>query len=122
MSNFCFTQDYSLSNTKDSSYLIIPYNVATQIALDLNRKDLLEKLYDQSLVEINYLKDINNKQNMTILKLNENISGYEESETLLKNVNIKLEKDNKKLNTKNKIITYVGGGIVAVLVTLLIIK
>ena len=120
---------FNLTLFSQTNSVVIPYEVGIKILLDLNRKDELELLYKNQLLEITKLGGLIQKKDTLISNQVEIINTYEKTILINDNYTKTLERENHKLNETNtklintrKVTNIIGGSIIAVLVTLLIIK
>lgn len=114
---------------KDTTHICLPYIVAKQILLDLNRLDQLTEVFKLTEIE---LKETQNKvdyQDSIIVTMELKKDNYElqikkeqEKFAIVEEQNEGLRKDIKKLKTKNTIIEIVGGAIIGGLTYIIIFK
>jgi hypothetical protein len=116
-------------NIKDTSEMCIPYSVAQKMLLELTDYDMLKelsKLDKKEITELNnkvvLLEKVNNTwvekdslNNQIIVKTEEKVEIYKEENTGLR-------KENKRLKTKNTLITIISGAIIAPLTYISIFK
>lgn len=110
-------------------YVSIPQDVAVKIMLDLNRKDELEELYSNQLLEIKELGRLSriqdsliNDRKLVIKSLEQTIELKDMNIKKLEDDNKQLKADNHTLKTKNKFILGGSGIIIAGLIILSILK
>lgn len=116
-------------NIKDTSEICIPYNVAQKMLLDLNDYDRLKelsKLDKKEIFELNNKIIFLEKVNATWVEKDslstQIISKTEEKVEIYKEENKNLNKEIKRLKTKNTLFNIVSGAIIAPLTYLLIFK
>jgi hypothetical protein len=114
---------------KDTTQICLPYIVAKQILLDLNRLDQLTEVLNLTEIELRETQNKVNIQDSIIvtMKLKEDnyklqIKKEQEKYIIVEGQNEGLRKDIKKLKTKNTIIEIVGGAIIGGLTYILIFK
>lgn len=126
---FLFFGFFSQKNTLDTSQMCIPYSVAKQILVDLNNYDKLQKEVKTYLEEVYQLETkiiILQKENNFWEKkdqLNkEIISEKNKSIEIIKEENKNLNKENKRIKTKNTIYNIISAVIIAPLTYYVIFK
>ena len=135
MKNFIITLLFlvpllSFGQTKvDTTIIHIPYSVAKQIALDLNKLDsiiAISKLTDKELketqkkvvVQDSIINTMELKEDNYLLQIKKEGEKY----TIVDDQNKDLRTDIKKLKTKNTIIEIVGGAIIGALTYIVLFK
>jgi hypothetical protein len=120
----------SFGQTKvDTTIIYIPYSVAKQIALDLNKLDsitAISKLTDKELketqkkvvVQDSIINTMELKEDNYLLQIKKEGEKY----TIVDDQNKDLRTDIKKLKTKNTIIEIVGGAIIGALTYITLFK
>jgi hypothetical protein len=113
----------------DTSEMCIPYGVAQKMLLELNDYDRLKQisvLDRKEIIELNnkiiFLDKINNTWVEKDSLNKEIIVKTEEKVEIYKVDNENLRKDNKRLKTKNTLITIISGAIIAPLTYISIFK
>lgn len=113
----------------DTSEMCIPYSVAQKMLLELNDYDRLKQisvLDRKEIIELNnkiiFLDKINNTWVEKDSLNKEIIVKTEEKVEIYKVDNENLRKDNKRLKTKNTLITIISGAIIAPLTYISIFK
>ena len=114
---------------KDTSEMCIPFSVAQKMLIDLNDYDRLKelsKLDGREIIELNnkitYLNKVNQTWSEKDSLSNEIIIKTEEKVEIYKKENEDLNKENKKLKTKNTIYNIISGAIIAPLTYLVLFK
>jgi hypothetical protein len=114
---------------KDTSEMCIPFSVAQKMLIDLNDYDRLKelsKLDGREIIELNnkitYLNKVNQTWSEKDSISNEIIIKTEEKVEIYKKENEDLNKENKKLKTKNTIYNIISGAIIAPLTYLVLFK
>ena len=113
----------------DTTIIYIPYSVAKQIALDLNKLDsitAISKLTDKELketqkkvvVQDSIINTMELKEDNYLLQIKKEGEKY----TIVDDQNKDLRTDIKKLKTKNTIIEIVGGAIIGALTYIVLFK
>ena len=124
-----FTYEAQVKKPVDTAQICIPYDVAQKMLLDLNEYDKLRelsKLDKKEITELNNKIVLLEKTNNTwvekdslngqiILQTEEKVKIYQEE-------NKNLNKENKRLKTKNTLFNIISAVIIAPLTYLLIIK
>lgn len=113
----------------DTTQICIPYDVAQKMLLDLNDYDRLKelsKLDKKEITELNNKIVLLEKTNKTWVEKdslsNQIITQTEEKVKIYKEENENLNKEMKRLKTKNTLFNIVSGAIIAPLTYLLIFK
>lgn len=113
----------------DTTQICIPYDVAQKMLLDLNDYDRLKelsKLDKKEITELNNKIVLLEKTNETWVEKdslsNQIITQTEEKVKIYKEENENLNKEMKRLKTKNTLFNIVSGAIIAPLTYLLIFK
>lgn len=113
----------------DTTQICIPYDVAQKMLLDLNDYDKLKelsKLDKKEITELNNKIVLLEKTNKTWVEKdslsNQIITQTEEKVKIYKEENENLNKEMKRLKTKNTLFNIVSGAIIAPLTYLLIFK
>lgn len=114
---------------KDTSEMCIPFSVAQKMLIELNDYDRLKelsKLDRREIIELNnkvtYLNKVNQTWSEKDSLSNEIIIKTEEKVEIYKKENEDLNKENKKLKTKNTIYNIISGAIIAPLTYLVLFK
>jgi hypothetical protein len=126
---FSFVCGAQVKKTVDTTQMSIPYDVAQKILLELNDYDKLKelsKLDKKEIIELNNKIVLLEKTNKTWVE-KDSLNGQiilqtEEKVKICKEENKSLNKENKRLKTKNTLFNIISGAIIAPLTYLLIIK
>ena len=124
-----FISEAQIKKSVDTTQMSIPYNIVQKILVDLNDYDKLKELSrldKKEITELNSKIVLLEKTNKTwvekdslngqiILQTEEKVKIYQEE-------NKNLNKENKRLKTKNTLFNIISGVIIAPLTYLLIIK
>lgn len=124
-----FVCDAQVKKPIDTTQICIPYDVAQKMLLDLNDYDRLKelsKLDKKEITELNNKIVLLEKTNKTWVEKdslsNQIITQTEEKVKIYKEENENLNKEMKRLKTKNTLFNIVSGAIIAPLTYLLIFK
>ena len=124
-----FISEAQIKKSVDTTQMSIPYNIVQKILFDLNDYDKLKEL---SMLDKKEITELNNKivllekTNKTWVE-KDSLSGQiilqtEEKVKIYKEENKRLNKEYKRLKTKNTLFNIISGVIIAPLTYLLIIK
>ena len=124
-----FISEAQIKKSVDTIQMSIPYNIVQKILFDLNDYDKLKEL---SMLDKKEITELNNKivllekTNKTWVE-KDSLSGKiilqtEEKVKIYKEENKRLNKEYKRLKTKNTLFNIISGVIIAPLTYLLIIK
>ena len=124
-----FISEAQIKKSVDTIQMSIPYNIVQKILFDLNDYD---KLKDLSILDKKEITELNSKivllekTNKTWVE-KDSLSGQiilqtEEKVKIYKEENKRLNKEYKRLKTKNTLFNIISGVIIAPLTYLLIIK
>jgi len=124
-----FISEAQIKKSVDTIQMSIPYNIVQKILFDLNEYDKLKEL---SILDKKEITELNNKivllekTNKTWVE-KDSLSGQiilqtEEKVKIYKEENKRLNKEYKRLKTKNTLFNIISGVIIAPLTYLLIIK
>jgi len=124
-----FISEAQIKKSVDTIQMSIPYNIVQKILFDLNDYDKLKEL---SILDKKEITELNNKivllekTNKTWVE-KDSLSGQiilqtEEKVKIYKEENKRLNKEYKRLKTKNTLFNIISGVIIAPLTYLLIIK
>jgi hypothetical protein len=124
-----FISEAQIKKSVDTIQMSIPYNIVQKILFDLNDYDKLKEL---SMLDKKEITELNNKivllekTNKTWIE-KDSLSGQiilqtEEKVKIYKEENKRLNKEYKRLKTKNTLFNIISGVIIAPLTYLLIIK
>ena len=124
-----FIYEAQVKKPVDTAQICIPYDVAQKMLLDLNEYDKLRelsKLDKKEITELNNKIVLLEKTNNTWVE-KDSLSGQiilqtEEKVKIYKEENKRLNKEYKRLKTKNTLFNIISGLIIAPLTYLLIIK
>ena len=124
-----FISEAQIKKSVDTTQICIPYDVAQKMLLDLNDYDRLKelsKLDKKEIIELNNKIGLLEKTNKT-WEVKDSLSGQiilqtEEKVKIYKEENKRLNKEYKRLKTKNTLFNIISGVIIAPLTYLLIIK
>lgn len=124
-----FISEAQIKKSVDTTQMSIPYNIVQKILVDLNDYDKLKELSrldKKEITELNSKIVLLEKTNKTWVK-KDSLSGQiilqtEEKVKIYKEENKRLNKEYKRLKTKNTLFNIISGVIIAPLTYLLIIK
>ena len=124
-----FISEAQIKKSVDTIQMSIPYNIVQKILFDLNEYDKLRelsKLDKKEITELNNKIVLLEKTNKTWVE-KDSLSGQiilqtEEKVKIYKEENKRLNKEYKRLKTKNTLFNIISGVIIAPLTYLLIIK
>ena len=124
-----FIYEAQVKKPVDTAQICIPYDVAQKMLLDLNEYDKLRelsKLDKKEITELNNKIVLLEKTNNTWVE-KDSLNGQiilqtEEKVKIYKEENKRLNKEYKRLKTKNTLFNIISGVIIAPLTYLLIIK
>ena len=124
-----FIYEAQVKKPVDTTQICIPYDVAQKMLLDLNEYDKLRelsKLDKKEITELNNKIVLLEKTNNTWVE-KDSLSGQiilqtEEKVKIYQEENKNLNKENKRLKTKNTLFNIISAVIIAPLTYLLIIK
>ena len=124
-----FIYEAQVKKPVDTAQICIPYDVAQKMLLDLNEYDKLRelsKLDKKEITELNNKIVLLEKTNNTWVK-KDSLNGQiilqtEEKVKIYQEENKNLNKENKRLKTKNTLFNIISAVIIAPLTYLLIIK
>jgi len=124
-----FIYEAQVKKPVDTAQICIPYDVAQKMLLDLNEYDKLRelsKLDKKEITELNNKIVLLEKTNNTWVE-KDSLSGQiilqtEEKVKIYQEENKNLNKENKRLKTKNTLFNIISAVIIAPLTYLLIIK
>lgn len=130
--SFVFVSFISEAQTKkpvDTTQICIPYDVAQKMLLDLNDYDRLKelsKLDKKEIIELNNKIGLLEKTNKT-WEVKDSLSGQiilqtEEKVKIYKEENENLNKEMKRLKTKNTLFNIIAGAIIAPLTYIAVFK
>ena len=126
---FSFVCEAQVKKPMDTTQICIPYDVAQKMLLDLNDYDRLKelsKLDKKEIAELNNKIVLLEKTNKTWVEKDslssQIITQTEEKVKIYKEENENLNKEMKRLKTKNTLFNIVSGAIIAPLTYLLIFK
>jgi hypothetical protein len=126
---FSFVCEAQVKKPMDTTQICIPYGVAQKMLLDLNNYDRLKelsKLDKKEITELNNKIVLLEKTNKTWVEKDslssQIITQTEEKVKIYKEENENLNKEMKRLKTKNTLFNIVSGAIIAPLTYLLIFK
>ena len=130
--SFVFVSFISEAQTKkpvDTTQICIPYDVAQKMLLDLNDYDRLKelsKLDKKEIIELNNKIGLLEKTNNT-WEVKDSLSGQiilqtEEKVKIYKEENENLNKEMKRLKTKNTLFNIIAGAIIAPLTYIAVFK
>jgi len=124
-----FIAEAQVKKTIDTTQMCIPYDVAQKMLLELNDYDRLKelsKLDKKEIIELNNKIVLLEKTNNTWVEKdslsNQIILQTEEKVKIYKEENENLNKEMKRLKTKNTLFNIISGAIIAPLTYLLIFK
>ncbi|HUS49444.1 MAG TPA: hypothetical protein VMZ91_04730 [Candidatus Paceibacterota bacterium] len=124
-----FISEAQIKKSVDTTQMSIPYNIVQKILVDLNDYDKLKELSrldKKEITELNNKIVLLEKTNKTWVE-KDSLSGQiilqtEEKVKIYKEENKRLNKEYKRLKTKNTLFNIISGIIIAPLTYLLIIK
>ena len=124
-----FISEAQIKKSVDTTQMSIPYNIVQKILVDLNDYDKLKdlsRLDKKEITELNSKIVLLEKTNKTWVE-KDSLSGQiilqtEEKVKIYKEENKRLNKEYKRLKTKNTLFNIISGVIIAPLTYLLIIK
>lgn len=124
-----FISEAQIKKYIDTTQMSIPYNIVQKILVDLNDYDKLKELSrldKKEITELNNKIVLLEKTNKTWIE-KDSLSGQiilqtEEKVKIYKEENKRLNKEYKRLKTKNTLFNIISGIIIAPLTYLLIIK
>lgn len=124
-----FISEAQVKKPVDTTQMCIPYNVAQKMLLELNDYDRLKelsKLDKKEIVELNNKIVLLEKTNKTWVE-KDSLSGQiilqtEEKVKIYKEENENLNKENKRLKTKNTLFNIISGVIIAPLTYIAVFK
>ena len=124
-----FISEAQIKKSVDTIQMSIPYNIVQKILFDLNDYDKLKELSrldKKEITELNSKIVLLEKTNKTWVE-KDSLSGQiilqtEEKVKIYKEENKRLNKEYKRLKTKNTLFNIISGVIIAPLTYLLIIK
>jgi len=124
-----FISEAQVKKPVDTTQMCIPYDVAQKMLLDLNDYDRLKelsKLDKKEIVELNNKIVLLEKTNKTWVE-KDSLSGQiilqtEEKVKIYKEENENLNKENKRLKTKNTLFNIISGVIIAPLTYIAVFK
>ena len=124
-----FISEAQIKKSVDTTQMSIPYNIVQKILVDLNDYDKLKELSrldKKEITELNSKIVLLEKTNKTWVE-KDSLSGQiilqtEEKVKIYKEENKRLNKEYKRLKTKNTLFNIISGIIIAPLTYLLIIK
>ena len=124
-----FISEAQVKKPVDTTQMCIPYDVAQKMLLELNDYDRLKelsKLDKKEIIELNNKIVLLEKTNKTWVEKdslsNQIILQTEEKVKIYKEENENLNKEMKRLKTKNTLFNIISGAIIAPLTYLLIFK
>lgn len=113
----------------DTTVICIPYKVAKQMALDLNRLDSLTAVHNLTVTELSQTQNKVNVQDKIITTMEQKEKNYElqiekekEKFVIVEEQNEDLRDQVKKLKTKNGFIEIIGGVLFTTLTIFSILK
>lgn len=120
---------FSQKGYVDTTIICIPYNVAKQMALDLNRLDSLTAVNKLTVIELSQTQNKVEVQQDIITTMEQKEKNYEiriekekEKFVIVEEQNKVLSKEVKKLKAKNTFISIIGGVLLTTLTILSISK
>ena len=120
---------FSQKGNVDTTTICIPYDVAKQIALDLNRLDSLTAIHKLTITELFQTQKKVDVQGIIITTMEQKEKNYDlqiskekEKFGIVETQNEDLRKEVKKLKTKNTFIQIIGGVLITTLTVLSILK
>ena len=126
---FSFVCEAQVKKPMDTTQICIPYDVAQKMLLDLNDYDRLKelsKLDKKEIIELNNKIGLLEKTNKT-WEVKDSLSGQiilqtEEKVKIYKEENENLNKEMKRLKTKNTLFNIIAGAIIAPLTYIAVFK
>jgi len=113
----------------DTTVICLPYKVAKQMALDLNRLDSLSGVHTLTIKELNETQKKVGVQKEIITTMEQKEKNYDlqiskekEKFVIVDDQNKELRNEVKKLKTKNTFIEIIGGALITTLTVLSILK
>jgi hypothetical protein len=120
---------FSQKGNVDTTTICIPYKVAKQIALDLNRLDSLTVMNKLTITELFQTQKKVDVQGIIITTMEQKEKNYElqiekekEKFGIVETQNEDLRKQVKKSKTKNTFIVIIGGALLTALTVLSVLK
>ena len=120
---------FSQKGNVDTTTICIPYMVAKQIALDLNRLDSLTAVHKLTITELFQTQKKVDVQGIIITTMEQKEKNYElqiekekEKFGIVETQNQDLRKEVKKLKTKNTFIQIIGGALLTALTVFSVLK
>ena len=120
---------FSQKGNVDTTTICIPYNVAKQMALDLNRLDSLTAFHKLTITELFQTQKKVDVQGIIITTMEQKEKNYElqiekekEKFGIVETQNQDLRKEVKKLKAKNTITQIVSGALITTLTVFSIMK
>ena len=120
---------FSQKGNVDTTTICIPYDVAKQIALDLNRLDSLTAIHKLTITELFQTQKKVDVQGIIITTMEQKEKNYElqiekekEKFGIVETQNQDLRKEVKKLKTKNTFIQIIGGALLTALTVFSVLK
>ena len=120
---------FSQKGNVDTTTICIPYMVAKQIALDLNRLDSLTAVHKLTITELFQTQKKVDVQGIIITTMEQKEKNYDlqitkekEKFGIVETQNEDLRKQVKKLKTKNTFIVIIGGALLTALTVLSVLK
>lgn len=120
---------FSQKGSVDTTTICVPYKVAKQMALDLNRLDSLTAVHKLTVIELSETQKKVEVQGSIITTMEQKEKNYElqiqkekEKFGIVENQNEDLRKQVKKLKTKNAFIEIIGGALLTTLTVFSVIK
>ena len=120
---------FSQKGNVDTTTICIPYNVAKQIALDLNRLDSLTAVHKLTITELFQTQKKVDVQGIIITTMEQKEKNYDlqitkekEKFGIVETQNEDLRKEVKKLKTKNTFIQIIGGALLTALTVFSVLK
>jgi hypothetical protein len=120
---------FSQKGNIDTTTICVPYKVAKQMALDLNRLDSLTAVHKLTMVELSETQKKVDVQGNIITTMEQKEKNYElqiekekEKFGIVENQNEDLRKQVKKLKTKNAFIEIIGGALLTTLTVFSVLK
>ena len=120
---------FSQKGNVDTTTICIPYNVAKQIALDLNRLDSLTAVHKLTITELFQTQKKVDVQGIIITTMEQKEKNYDlqitkekEKFGIVETQNEDLRKEVKKLKTKNTFIQIIGAALLTTLTVFSVLK
>lgn len=120
---------FSQKGNVDTTTICIPYDVAKQIALDLNRLDSLTAVHKLTITELFQTQKKVDVQGIIITTMEQKEKNYDlqitkekEKFAIVETQNEDLRKEVKKLKTKNTFIQIIGGALLTALTVFSVLK